>query len=72
MGIFLVQPLWNAAHQFRYIVAMCILCAILELMILEDPCTINVVLGTYCAIKLLGVVWLGLINLLLEVGDKPM
>jgi hypothetical protein len=71
IGILLVQPLWNAAHEFRYTVATCILCAILELLILKDPCIINVVLGTYCAIKLLSVVGLGFIDFLLEVRDKP-
>jgi len=53
------------------IIATCILCAILELMILKDCCIVSVVLRTYCAIKVLGVVWLGFVNLLLEIGDKP-
>lgn len=70
MGVLLVQPLWNAIHQFRNIISTCIFRAILELMILKD-CIVNVVLRTYYAIKLLGGVWLGLINFLQEIGDKP-
>ena len=71
MGILLIQPLWNAVHQFRDIVATCILCAVLELVILTDCCIVNIVSRTYCAIKLLCIIWLGLVNLLLEIGDKP-
>ncbi|HEY8733656.1 MAG TPA: hypothetical protein VIL90_03755, partial [Puia sp.] len=71
MGILLVQPLCNAAHQFRNIVAACILCTILELMILKDYRTIKLSLRTYHAVKLLDVIWLSLIDLLLEVGDEP-
>lgn len=71
LGILLVQPLCNTAHQFGNIIATCILRAILELMQLEDHDIINCSLHAYHAIKLMGVVWLGLINLLLEVGDKP-
>ena len=40
-------------------------------MILKDCCIVNVVLRTYHAIKLLGVVWLGLVDLFLEIRDKP-
>jgi hypothetical protein len=71
MGILLVQPVRNAAHEFGNIVTTRILRAILELMTLKDRHMVNVVLHTYFAIKLLGIFWLSLVDLLLEIGDKP-
>jgi ABC-type bacteriocin/lantibiotic exporter with double-glycine peptidase domain len=70
MGILLIQPLCDAAHQFRNIVATSVLRTILELITSKDRRIIYNSLHTYHAIELLGIIWLGLIDLLLEVGDE--